>query len=328
MTDSAQPGLPVLAEVVRSGFTESWHTGSLIALDAGGRVVMSLGVPDQPCFPRSSAKPLQAAAMVRAGLDVPDDLLALACASHSGEDMHTAGVRRLLATAGLDERALQCPPDLPRDEEARQKLADAGGGPERIYMNCSGKHAGMLATCVTNGWPVDSYRDPGHPLQRAIRETIEELAGEKVAHTGVDGCGAPLFAFSLTGLARAFRAIITAEPGTAERRVADAFRAFPELTSGTKRPEAALMRGVSGLLNKGGAEAVDAAALPDGSALAVKIADGGPRARVPVTVAALRVLGVTAPVLDDLESAPVLGGGAVVGTITASPAIRPRTRQP
>jgi L-asparaginase II len=212
--------------------------------------------------------------MVRAGLDVPDDLLAVVCASHSGEDMHVERVRRLLDGAGLDESALQCPPDMPRDEDARKKAAAAGTGPARIFMNCSGKHAGMLATCAVNGWPAGPYRDPGHPLQRAVRETVEELAGEKVAHTGVDGCGAPLFAFSLAGLARAFRAVVTAEPGTAERRVADAFRTFPELTSGTKRTEAALMRGVPGLLNKAGAEGVDAAALADGSAIAVKIADG------------------------------------------------------
>lgn len=319
--DAAGTGLPVLAEVARSGFTESWHTGSLVALDSHGRVLLSLGVPDAPCFPRSSVKPLQAVGMLRAGLDVPDDLLAVVCASHSGEDMHLDRVRRLLAGVGLDESALQCPPDLPRDEAVRLALAAAGGEAAAVYMNCSGKHAGMLATCVANGWPTACYRDPDHPLQRAIRATVEELTGEEAAHTGVDGCGAPLFALSLTGLARAFRAIVTAAPGTPQRRVADAFRAYPELTSGSTRPEAALMRGVPGLLNKGGAEGVDAAALADGSALAVKIADGGARARVPVTVAVLRALGVSAPVLDELASAPV-HGGRIVGRIAAAPAVR------
>lgn len=287
--------LPVLAEVVRSGFVESVHMGSVVAIDPEGRVVISLGRPDEPCYPRSSNKPLQAVAMVRAGLDLPDDLLALASASHAGEDMHVDGVRRMLASVGLDETALRCPEDLPGDDEARVRMIRSGTAADRIHMNCSGKHAAMLVTSVLNGWPVETYLDPGHPLQLHIREVVEELAGEKVAHIGVDGCGAPLFAFSLTGLARAYQAIITAGPGTAERRVADAFRAYPEMTSGSRRPEARLMRGVEGLLNKGGAEAVDAVALPDGTAFALKIADGGQRARVPVTVAMLENLGVTMP---------------------------------
>lgn len=307
--------LPVLAEVVRSGFVESVHTGSAVAIDPEGHVVISLGRPDVPCYPRSSNKPLQAAAMVRVGLDLPDDLLALASASHVGEDMHVEGVRRMLASVGLDETALRCPEDLPGDDDARTRMIRAGAPADRIHMNCSGKHAAMLTTCAVNGWPTETYLDPEHPLQIHIREVVEELSGEKVAHTGVDGCGAPLFAFSLTGLARAFQAIITAESGTAERRLADAFRAYPEMTSGTNRPEARLMRGIEGLLNKGGAEAVDAVALSDGTALAVKIADGGQRARVPVTVALLRVLGVRDQIIADLTGPPVLGGGNTVGEI-------------
>lgn len=191
----------------------------------------------------------------------------------------------------------------------------SGAPADRIHMNCSGKHAAMLTTCAVNGWPTETYLGPAHPLQRHIRDVVEELAGEKVAHTGVDGCGAPLFAFSLTGLARAFQAIITAGPGTAERRVADAFRAYPEITSGTRRPEARLMRGIEGLLNKGGAEAVDAVALPDGTTLAIKIADGGQRARVPVTVSTLKSLGVSAPVLEELARTHTLGGGEPVGWV-------------
>lgn len=307
--------LPVLAEVVRSGFVESVHTGSVVAIDPEGHVVISLGRPDEACYPRSSNKPLQAVAMVRAGLDLPDELLALASASHSGEDMHVDGVRRMLASVGLDETALQCPEDLPGDEDARAAMIRSATPADRIHMNCSGKHAAMLTTCVLNGWPVETYLDPEHPLQVQIREVVEELAGEKVVHTGVDGCGAPLFAFSLTGLARAYQVIIRAKPGTPERRLANAFRAYPEMTSGTRRPEARLMRGVEGLLNKGGAEAVDAVVLPDGTSLAVKIADGSQRARVPVTVAALSALGVRAPALDALATADVLGGGRSVGSV-------------
>jgi len=190
-------------------------------------------------------------------------------------------------------------------------------------MNCSGKHAAMLATCVTAGWPTASYTDPGHPLQAEIRRAVERLTGETVAAVGVDGCGAPLFGLSLTGLARAFSALVRADPGTPERRVADAMRAHPEWTSGTARPERALMEAVPGLLLKSGAEGVEALALADGRAVAFKIDDGAARARPAVTVALLRALGagddpaVEADTLAELARPPVLGGGRVVGEIRA-----------
>ena len=152
--------------------------------------------------------------MLSCGLDLEQSLLALAAASHSGEDLHVAGVREILAGAGLTPSALQCPPDLPLDEQAQRRMLRAGAEPDRLHMNCSGKHAAMLATCVAAGWPVASYCDPGHPLQAEIRRTIERLTGEPVTAVGVDGCGAPLFAISLTGLARAFGALVSAEPGS------------------------------------------------------------------------------------------------------------------
>ena len=182
-------------------------------------------------------------------------------------------------------------------------------------MNCSGKHAAMLATCAANGWPTASYTDPAHPLQQAIRHTVEELAGEHSPATGVDGCGAPLFALTLAGLARAFRALVLAEPGAPGRRVADAMRAYPEWTSGTDRDERRLMNAVPGLLLKSGAEGVDAFAFGDGRAAAVKIDDGAQRARTPVTVATLRRLGAVVP--DELATVPVPGGDAVVGEVRA-----------
>ena len=154
-------------------------------------------------------------------------------------------------------------------------------------MNCSGKHAAMLATCVANGWPTSTYRDPDHPLQVSLRGTVERLAGEPVAAVGVDGCGAPLFALTLTGLARAFAAIATAADGTPEHRVAAAIRRYPEWLGGTRRDVTRLVAGVPGLIAKDGAEGVYAAALPDGRAVALKIDDGGQRARPPVMVAAL-----------------------------------------
>jgi len=261
--------------------------------------------------------------MLRCGLKLDGELLALAAASHSGEDFHVAGVRAILASAGLTEEALQCPPDYPLDEQANRTMIAAGLKPDRIHMNCSGKHAAMLATCVAAGWPTKSYRDPGHPLQLEIKSAISRLAGEPVVTVGVDGCGAPLMAISVTGLARAFRAVVLAEPGTAERAVADAMRAYPAWTSGTTRPEHALMAAIPGLLLKSGADGVEGFALADGRAGAFKIDDGAARGRVPVTVALLRELGAQAEpgadvdALASLGSSPVYGGGQVVGEIRA-----------
>ncbi|WP_308250152.1 asparaginase [Sphaerisporangium fuscum] len=306
---------PLIVEVVRSGFVESVHRAWVFALDADAAPVVARGDVAAAASPRSSMKPLQALGMVRSGLDLDGELLALACASHSGEDFHVEGVSKILATVGLDETALQCPEDLPLDQPTAHRVLRAGGGPARVTMNCSGKHAAMLATCVTNGWPTDNYLHPAHPLQRAIRATAEELTGERVAATGVDGCGAPLFFASMAGIARAFRAFTLAEPGTPERRIADAMRAHPEWTSGTTRPETALMRAIPGLMLKSGAEAFDAFAFEDGRAGTVKIEDGGSRARVPVTVALLRALGLDAPELDVLATPPQFGGGRPVGEV-------------
>jgi L-asparaginase II len=308
---------PVLAEVVRSGFIESRHRGAIAALAADGTFAFTAGNANTPVFPRSSNKPLQATAMLRAGLPLEGELLALAAASHSGEDFHAKGVCDILDFAGLTEHDLRCPPSMPLDEQTGRRLIREGDSPEsRVRMNCSGKHAAMLVTCIANDWPTETYREPDHPLQRHIKKTIEELANEPVLVTGVDGCGAPLFALTLAGLARAFRALVLAEPGTPERKVADAMRKFPEWTSGTSRDESKLMVGVPGLLLKGGAEGVDAFALPDGSAAAVKIDDGNHRARTPVTTAVLRALGAQPPA--DLATAPVTGGGVVVGEIHAT----------
>jgi L-asparaginase II len=306
---------PVLAEVVRSGFTESLHRGAGVALSSDGTVAFAAGAVDVPVFPRSSNKPLQATAMLRAGLGLEGELLALAAASHSGEDFHVDGVRKILSGAGLTERDLQCPPALPLDTDTAHDLIRAGQTPTRIRMNCSGKHAAMLATCARNGWPTDTYLDAGHPLQVHIRDVVEELTGETVTATGVDGCGAPLFALTLTGLARAFRFLALAPPASQERKVADAMRAHPEWTSGTTRDERRLMDAVPGLLVKGGAEGTDAFVLPDGRSGALKIDDGARRAVTPVAAAILRRLGAAVP--DELLTVPVTGGGREVGVVRA-----------
>jgi L-asparaginase II len=295
----------------------------LVTIGADGTPQLTAGQWDVPMFPRSSNKPMQAAGMLRCGLDLDGKLLALAAASHSGEDFHVAGVREILARAALAEDDLQCPRALPREDVFQQEYLREGGEPDRVHMNCSGKHAAMLATCVAAGWPTATYTDPAHPLQVALRQALEGLAGEQSAAVGVDGCGAPVFALSLAGLARAFQALVTGSPGSPERRVADAMRAYPEWTSGSLRTERALMATVPGLLLKVGADGVQAFALADGRAAAFKIEDGSARARDPITVALLRRLGVTTrpgvpdSALDEIGAVPVLGGGRVVGVIRA-----------
>jgi L-asparaginase II len=302
----------ILAEVVRSGFVESRHHGSVVVLDAAGRTRGSAGDVIGPMFPRSSNKPLQTVGMLRAGL-VPADSadLALISGSHHGAPFHIRRVRDILAAAGLEPGALRCPASLPLSERERAALLRAGGEPQPILMNCSGKHAGMLATCVVNGWPLDNYLDPKHPVQIAIAAAVADLAGEPIAATGVDGCGAPVFAFSLTALARSFQRLVESAPGTPERRVADEMRAHPELVAGTGADDTVLMDGVPGLIAKGGAEGVAAVAVPGVGAVALKIEDGALRARMPVLLSALKRLDVAAPNLIE----PVLGGGEPVGEV-------------
>lgn len=305
----------VVAEVVRSGMVESVHHGSVAALGSDGTVEFAIGDVTSPIFPRSANKPVQAAAMLRHGLDLPDELIALVASSHSGEPFHRDGSLRILGSADLGESMLQNTPGWPIDQQEAVAYVRAGGAKASLAADCSGKHAGMLVTSAVNGWPLETYLDPGHPLQQAIAAELADLAGEPVAHTGVDGCGAPLFAVSLTGLARAFRALALEERGAARRRVVDAIQRHPEWTSGTRRDEARLITGVPGLFGKGGAEGVYAVALDDGRAVAIKIGDGQARARPVVMAAALRRLGLDAPVLSEIGYVPVLGHGRPVGEI-------------
>ncbi len=153
--------MEVLAEVVRSGFVESRHRGVIVRVDPAGEVVWSIGDPGTVVFPRSANKPLQALGMLRAGLPLDGELLAIASASHSGEPFHLDAVREILKLAGLDESALQTPPSYPLDPKVHAAYIRAGGVRAPICMDCSGKHAAMLLTCVTNGWPTDSYLDAG-----------------------------------------------------------------------------------------------------------------------------------------------------------------------
>lgn len=318
-----------VAHLVRGGVIEGIHYGSVVVLAADGSVDLQIGDIEAAFYPRSALKPVQAVAMVRAGLPLEGDLLSLAAASHSGEERHLAGeLLRILELAGLTEDDLRNVPDLPFDPVVREDWIRAGRLPSRLAQNCSGKHAAMLYTARLNGWSLDDYLDPAHPLQQAIEEIVEDLTGQSVAQVTVDGCGAPLFAVSLHGLARAAARITTAPTGTPEARVADAMREHAEMASGSGRDVAALMRAVPGLLAKDGFEGVQVAALPDGRAVAVKIADGADRARVPVTAAALARAGVDPGALAEFAGAPLLGGGEVVGRIRPTRALDPLTEPP
>ncbi|MEU6406852.1 asparaginase [Streptomyces sp. NPDC046985] len=314
-----EPRHAPVAHLLRGGVIEGVHHGSVVVLDADGRIGFRLGDVEAAFYPRSALKPVQATAMVRAGLPLEGALLSLAAASHSGEERHLAGARRILELAGLTEDHLRNVPDLPYDPAVRDAWVRAGRLPSRLVQNCSGKHAAMLYTCRLNGWSLDDYLDPAHPLQQVIAETVADLSGQRVAHVSVDGCGAPLFAVSLHGLARAAARITTAAPGAPEARVADAMREHAEMASGATRDVAALMRAVPGLLAKDGFEGVQVAALPDGRAVAVKISDGANRARVPVAAAALARAGVDPGLLTAFAGEPLLGGGEPVGCVRLVP---------
>ncbi len=311
---------PVVAHLVRGGFVESVHHGSIVITAPDGSIERVWGDATSPMFPRSANKPLQALAMVEHGLDLPDDLLALVSASHSGEAFHLEGVRRILAGAGLSEGDLQNTPSLPLHEPTQHEWIRAGRGPAAIAQNCSGKHAGMLATCGAAGWDARTYRDPAHPLQQAIAGAIERYAGEPIGPIAVDGCGAPVMAVTLAGLARAFGRLAAApahEPGSAAARVATAIRTAPEFLGGSDREITALIRQTPGLVGKDGAESVVAVGLDDGRGVAVKVADGGGRARMVVLAAALKAAGVETPALPQLMHSPVLGHGQPVGALVA-----------
>lgn len=301
---------------------EGHHYGSVVALDPDGAVAWGVGAVDVPILPRSCNKPIQALAMVQAGLDLPSDLLALACASHSGEEFHIEGVRRILASAGLDETALQTPVDYPLDDAAKEAVIRAGAPKSSILMNCSGKHAAMLATCVVNGWDTATYLAPDHPLQQAILVTFAKATGEPVDAVATDGCGAPLLSTSLIGLARAFRLLAVATEGP-EATVAAAIRQHPAYVSGSQRDERKRLEAIPGSIGKAGAESCDVLALADGRAFALKTDDGAPRVRPVLMAEALRrsgvdrEAGVDGDVLTEIGELSLLGGGLPVGEIRA-----------
>ncbi|MFJ4105773.1 asparaginase [Amycolatopsis japonica] len=301
------PAHEPLVHLLRDGMVEGVHHGSAVVLAPDGRVLFSAGDVEAAFYPRSAAKPLQATAMARLGVELSPAGFAVGAASHSGEELHLAEVLRTLDGAGLTVEDLRTPEDLPFDPVERDAWVASGRTASRLAHNCSGKHAAMLATCRRHGWSTKDYLDAAHPLQRAIAECVEELTGQRIPKVAVDGCGAPLFAVSLRGLARAVGKIASASPGTPEGLVAEGIRKHPELVAGTRRDVTALMRAVPGLIAKDGFEAAQVAALPDGTAIAIKIADGGDRARRPVLAAALALCGVDPNVLEPTPGLRVTG---------------------
>ena len=311
-----------LAVLERNGFIESRHVGSAVVLSGDGSVVTALGDITTPVFPRSSLKPFQAVAAMQSGVPLRGPQVALAAASHIGAKEHTDVVRGMLEAAGVTEEDLQCPVDWPQDEEARTELIRSGKGKQRIAFNCSGKHAAFLWACTENGWDTRTYLDPAHPLQQGISRVFEDFCEEKAAHWAVDGCGAPLAAVSLTGLARGIGKLAKApsdKHGEARAAtVATAMLDYPWAVHGAGRENTVVMEDL-GIIAKSGAEGVLVLGTDTGVSVALKMLDGNGRAATLVGLTLLAASGAIDPegVFKVLAKTvpPVLGGGEPVGSL-------------
>jgi len=306
-----------VAVVTRSGVDESVHFGAVVCLNRAGEIEFSLGDPRTQIFPRSSTKPIQALAMVRAGLSLPPEKLALVCSSHNGEEIHQHTALAILAEFGLDESALGNTHDYPMHTHSAHEAIRAGIPRSALQMGCSGKHSGMVATCVINGWSIENYLEQDHPLQRAITQTVAEVTGHEAYAIGVDGCGAPAHVVELVGLAHAMRAMATDAAGDSGTQIYTAMSQFPYMVGGKGRDVTTIVSGIDGLFAKDGADAVYAAALPDGRAVALKLSDGYGRGTPTVLLAALQKLGVDISGVDDSIVEIVRGHGKPVGAVRA-----------
>jgi L-asparaginase II len=319
----------VLARVTRSGVQESVHLGHVAVCDADGRLVANAGDPQRVLFPRSSMKPLQAAVSAEAsGGPHGEAELAIMCASHNGEPVHVDAVRGVLALADLGEDSLRCPPAWPWWPE------DAAGldGPSPILHNCSGKHAGMLVASAGQGWDLDGYLDPTHPLQQRILRAVERFTGAPAPALGVDGCGAPVYSLPLSGIATMFARFVSPrglELGGGEiRAVVRAMRSTPYLVAGRNRVDTTLMENIEGLVVKSGAEGLICAAHAErGIGVAVRIDDGAARAAGPALVRTLELLEIVHSGnmggIESIARPPVLGGGRPVGALTSDFVLSP-----
>lgn len=336
----------VLVESTRGGCrdggdtVECQHAGSVAVVDATGRLVASAGDPTFVSFTRSSLKPFQALPFVLDGgpehFDFGSPELAMMCASHSGEPVHVATVSGMLARAGLTPDRLRCGCQVPLRFSATGSLPAPGERFSEIEHNCSGKHAGFLAWCVLHERPTDTYLDPGHPLQRAIRERVTEACDVPVGamRSGIDGCSAPNHAIPLSALALGYARLAQGERGDNELapalgRLSAAMMAHPELVSGTGRHDLALMRAAPGdWVAKAGADGVQAIGIRSvGLGIAVKIIDGNPRAAVVATLGVLDQLGLLGEAQREAIAAlarPEIrnAGGLLTGEVRSMSALR------
>jgi L-asparaginase II len=306
-----------LAIVSRGGVDESVHFGALVALDSSGDIAFCVGDPQVTIFPRSATKPFQALAMVRAGLSLPAEQLALVCASHSGQDIHQETALRILASVNLDESALMNTPGYCIHVPSAHESIRTGRGKTALQMDCSGKHAGMLATCVINGWSTTDYLNSDHPLQNAITETITEVTGASPIAISTDGCGAPAHMIELQHLARAMRALAVGDAGSEGREIFAAMEQHPHMVAGDDRHATAIASAVPGLAVKDGAESIYVAAMSDGRAVALKLSDGSGRGIATVLLAALQRLGDDVSAVSPSVTEVVLGHGKPVGGVRA-----------
>lgn len=322
-----------LVETTRGPFVESRHFGHAVIARANGDIVEAWGDPAKIVLPRSSAKMLQALPLLEsgAGAHLSSEQLALACASHSGERRHVDQVNTWLAEIGLDETALKCGPQASRDNALRDEMIRLGVLPDRVFNNCSGKHAGFLTLAQHLNASLD-YVDPENPVQKAVRAAFEETCGEDSPGHGIDGCSAPNFAASLAGVARAMATFAKAGSGYGMRDRAmttlrEAMIAHPELVSGKGRSCAAFMQAAKGQAAvKTGAEGFFVAILPTlGMGVALKIEDGATRASEAAMAAILVRLGVvepTDPRIARFLVPPILNwDGLNVGAIRATSAL-------
>ena len=313
-----------LAVVERSGFVESRHIGSAVVLDPDGTIRRKVGNVRAPVFPRSALKPFQALAAITSGAELAGQELVLATASHTGTSVHATIVRDILRKGDIPLAALGCPAAWPEDRAARDDLVRDGHKAHPIFMTCSGKHATMLLACRANGWDLSSYLDPAHPLQVRIREVLQRISGEQIQATGVDGCGAPIYALSLVALATGYQRLSTASgesPWPMYRdaaRLAAAVRETPWLISGRGCADAVAIEEL-GVFAKFGAEGVLGMSAPNGTTVAVKVLDGADRAPVAVGIALLLEAGAISREASDRAVArlglEVEGGSEVVGRL-------------
>ena len=304
----------MLAEQIRSGLSETTHDGAIAVVDRDGSLVASHGDIDRVFYLRSSAKPFQGLVSQESGAGLTPLELAITCASHRGFPAHAALVSSVLASAGLDETALQCPSAWPLGDEAARLAQRDLDGPRRIWNNCSGKHAGFLRACVASGWPTDTYLDPAHPLQERVRTTVSELGGFPVDPVGVDGCGAPVLRTTARAMATLF-ARLAAEPRLGE--VFTAMHRYPSLIGANGEGDSEMAIAANAVA-KGGAAGCVGVAVENRLGLAAKCWDGDGAVAHQAAATTLEMLGVLSSTaraaLEPVLEPPVMGGGRGVGT--------------